>query len=911
MAVTTYTVKRGDSLWKICSNYGSSIAGNTINAKIDTLVALNNIKNRNLIYVGQVLKLSGTSTPSSSPAAAAISKKVTTIRIGLESANDTTSKNRAVYADWSYTRANLGKFQIRWTQYVNGKWISGSDGETTSGDPIYCFSTFTAREDATIVCLRVKPISTTYKDAKGNEHYYWTDGEWSTEDLYYFNENPPLTPPVPKVEINQETLMLTASISNIVASELDAVGVKFNIVRDNSTGIYTSPSPVSINTTSNYVSFQYKVEPGHTYSVRCCSVSGKGKTSGWSDFSESAGTKPSVPSDLTVRRDTHVDKGNGSKTYSVFLTWNSVNNATNYKVEYTNVKSNFDTAGVTIPSETTDGNTPSIRIGINASDLGYTYYFRVKAINQDGESDPTDIVELPIGIPPGPPSTWSTSDSAFAGETMELNWIHNPNDNSKQTYAQISFNFNDEKDSDDAFVWNDLEVMVNSTDANDTDPVTKDYTYGTAVSYKGNLYFKMDTNHAALENTKIRWRVRTAGVDNILSNDSWSVERTIYIYEKPTLGLSMTNDLAGMGDVITTLTSFPFYIRAKDSLTDYSIQRPVGYHLQIMSNEYYVTVDDVGRTKIINPGDAVYSKYFDTSGTLVVEMSAKNLDLESGINYTVTCTADMSTGLSINNSHPFTVNWVDVEYAINADISVDQDSYSALIIPYCRERIPVIVGEGDDAYTTYEEGDLIENVTLSVYRREYDGSYKEIASGIPNNHTAVTDPHPALDYARYRFTAKDTLTGALSFWDMAGYPVNGSAIIIQWDEEWSTFDMGESTETEGPSWSGSLLKLPYNIKVTDKRGTEVSLVNYAGRKHPVTYYGTQVGETSQWSVEIPKDDKDTIYALRRLSLWPGDVYVREPSGMGYWANVVVSFNQAYNDVKIPVSLDITRVEGGV
>ena len=51
MALATYTVKRGDSLWKIASggcgsNIASSISGSTINAKIDTLVRLNNIKNR-------------------------------------------------------------------------------------------------------------------------------------------------------------------------------------------------------------------------------------------------------------------------------------------------------------------------------------------------------------------------------------------------------------------------------------------------------------------------------------------------------------------------------------------------------------------------------------------------------------------------------------------------------------------------------------------------------------------------------------------------------------------------------------------------------------------------------------------------------------------------------------------------
>lgn len=43
----------------------------------------------------------------------------------------------------------------------------------------------------------------------------------------------------------------------------------------------------------------------------------------------------------------------------------------------------------------------------------------------------------------------------------------------------------------------------------------------------------------------------------------------------------------------------------------------------------------------------------------------------------------------------------------------------------------------------------------------------------------------------------------------------------------------------------------------------------------------------------------------------GDVYVREPSGSGYWANISVSFTQTHCELTIPVTLNITRVEGGV
>ena len=881
MAVTTYTVKRGDSLWKIATTYPSSIAGSNTNAKIDTLVKLNSIKNRNLIYVGQVIKLSD-SGGGSTTASSSYSTQPTVNAFGLQANNETSGKNRAMYAAWTFTRDNTKNFKYRWFQYKNGKWISGYEGETTGYDQAYCYSEWTADTQATKVQFQVAPIPGTYKqkDSSGNEEDvpYWTGAQWSVTKEYDFSNNPPLAPNTPTVTI--DNLTLTISISNIVASNLDAVSVKFNIVKDNSTSIHTS-SPVAINTASNYVSYQYAVAPGSKYTVRACSVNSKGKESGWSDFSSEVGTKPSTPSEITTYRRNKRSDG----SISAYLEWVSVANAKKYKVEYTTVRADFETALQNIITvETEDARTS---IEITGIESGYDYFFRVRAVNDAGESDPSGIVTIPIGTPPAAPTTWSSASSAFVGETMELNWIHNPTDGSKQTYAQLSLKINNGSWASFTF-----ENTTNDTTGERTD--TAAFTYGTAISYKGELHVSLNTSHTNLKNAKVQWKVRTAGVTDQFSDTEWSVERTIYIYEKPTLNLSMTSDLAGTGTIITTLTSFPFYIRGLVSLTSYDIQKPVGYHLRIVSNGFYQTADDTGRTKTINAGDEVYSKYFDTSSTLVVEMSANNVDLESGITYTVYCTADMSTGLTVQQSHDFSVSWTDASYSINADISVDAESYTALISPYCLDS--------DD--------ELIDNVTLAVYRREYDGSYTEIASGIPNDSTAVTDPHPALDYARYRLVAKDITTGAISFYDMAGYPVKGTSVLIQWNEDWATFDAGEGTDVEAPPWSGSMLKLPYNIDVTDNRGTEVSFVEYAGRKHPVSYYGTQVGETSTWNVSIPKEDKETIYAIRRLSLWSGDVYVREPSGMGYWANVSVSFSLKHTEVTVPITIEVTRVEGG-
>ena len=176
--------------------------------------------------------------------------------------------------------------------------------------------------------------------------------------------------------------------------------------------------------------------------------------------------------------------------------------------------------------------------------------------------------------------------------------------------------------------------------------------------------------------------------------------------------------------------------------------------------------------------------------------------------------------------------------------------------------------------------------------------------------TTITDPHPALDYARYRIIATTISTGAIGYYDPPGYPVGCKSVIIQWNEEWSSFETSEESALVQKPWSGSMLVLPYNIDVSESNSSDKSLVEYAGRSHPVTYYGTQLGVAANWNMDVPKYDKETVYALRRLARWMGDVYVREPSGSGYWASISVSFNQKHCDLVIPVTLNVTQVEGG-
>lgn len=204
------------------------------------------------------------------------------------------------------------------------------------------------------------------------------------------------------------------------------------------------------------------------------------------------------------------------------------------------------------------------------------------------------------------------------------------------------------------------------------------------------------------------------------------------------------------------------------------------------------------------------------------------------------------------------------------------------------------------------------NIELSIYRREANGSYVAIAENIDNSmqssDSAVTfrDPHPAFNSCTYRIVARNTTTGAIGFADITEI-FSETAVVIQWDEVWNDVEENEENEI----FEGSVLELPANIKLSDSNDMDVEFAKYIGRSRPVAYYGTQRGEKPSISCEFDKRDTERLALLRQLMNYSGNVYIREPSGLGYWANVSVSYNKDYSNLTIPVTLSITPVEGGV
>lgn len=890
-------VEKGDTLWGISVAY----YGGGPNWK--KLAAINKIpEDPGWVYIGQKVYLNASDIPGSSggsggsggssTSTSSSARTVTNIHVG-----ELSTEPGTLFVTWDWSKeSQTESYKVVFKYYLDkSTWLSETKDISVDKDD-YSLSkrtTWNIPSNATKIEVKIKPIAK--KETKDNKETSLYTSDWSSVKTW--TNATPLSAPSSPPSVELEKYQLTATLDGI--DILGATHIEFEVYRDNSTKVYKKSNP-AIKIETGHVSYTTSVDSGSEYKVRCRATDNKGNYSEWTDYSSNVGTIPATPDGAPTVKAT-------SKT-SVEVKWNAVSTAETYDIQYTTEKKNFDYNDDVNSKTGVESNVFEIT-GLTG---GYEYFFRVRATNGKGSSGWSAISSVVIGTKPAAPTTWSSTTTAVTGEELNLYWVHNTQDGSSQTYAILELYINGVKQ--------EIEV------ANSTDEEEKDKT----------SVYSVNTS-AYVEGTKLEWRVKTRGITDEYSD--WSIQRTVDIYAPPTLELS----------VVEVITSFPFDIYAKAGP---NTQTPIGYQVSIIANEQYVTADNYGNEKTVKAGEAVYSKYFNAPNEFLLEMTADKVDLENNVSYDICCTVTMNSGLTATATRTTRVAWSDIAYIIDAEIGLDPDTLTTSIRPFCAEystnnyEVSSISGEyvvGTEtlgwmsgsrvagAYTTTGEPvyqgttaegvetlyctrtatTSIEDVYLSVYRREFDGSFTELAVDLDGaRNETILDPHPALDYARYRLIARAKDTGAISYYDPPGYPVGGKAIVIQWDEEWTNYEAVEGGMLAERPWAGSMLKLLYNVDVSDSTKPDVALVNYIGREHPTSYYGTQIGQTATWTTEVPKSDKETLYALRRLSRWMGDVYVREPSGSGYWANITVSFSQAHKEVFIPVTLTLTRVEGG-
>lgn len=787
-------------------------------------------------------------------------KKATNVKVTLQAGT-----TRTYYATWKWSKKNTKEYELRWYYSTSqGVWFVGSDSTSRVKN-----GTYTAPDNATAIKVAIRPVSTTHK-VNNKDVNYWT-AAWSTFVKVNLGQIPPEKPSTPTVTISD--FSLTASVNYYG----DGTVIEFEIIQNDQISLGTA----QVGLATNHAAYKRSVSAGSRYKVRARAKKWSSNYSDWSEYSDNVETIPSNPAKIESVRAT--------SSTSVSVTWDAVNNADSYEVQYTNNRDYFDTAPSEVQSITVEKVTTA---NITGMDTGLTWYFRLRATNEQGSSGWTPIVSCIVGTQPSPPTTWSSATTVVGGESVTLNWVHNSEDNSAQTAAT-------------------LEVITNG--------LPQTYELTTETSYEINTDGYKDAS-------TILWRVKTKGITADYSE--WSMQRVVNVYAPVSLGIT------GLGDVIG---QFPIAFTLSTGL---SSQRPISYHVSIIANESYETVDYRGEDEFISEGQEVYSRNFDTSANpLNVSIGAGDVNLDNNISYTLVANVATDAGLSTSATVDFTVSWYDETVDPNAEMGInDADCVSMYIRPYVADDPAEYYGyvldsngqnieDSDGDYIADSSEDptifdpiiiqhLIAGVTLSVYRREFDGTFTLLMDKIQNDgSTVIVDPHPALDYARYRIVAVNDSTGAVSYNDLPGYPIQEKAIILQWDEKWSSFNLEEQSNEEfgreERPWNGSLLRLPWNIDVADKNAVDVAMTEYIGRRSPVSYYGTQIGQTATWNTDIRVDDEETLYALRRLAVWMGDVYVREPSGSGYWAHVNVSFSRKHTELVVPVTLEITRVEGGV
>ena len=543
MATKYHIVKKGDLPSPICKKYGISLS---------QLVKLNHLKKNRygnyLIYVGQKLIISGKTTTSHSTPDKKPSNCPKIIHFGLQSDTDST-----VFATWEWSRSNTDKYKVVWNYHTgDGVWFIGEEKEITAEQ-----CTYNAPSNAEKVRFKVKAISKKHKVNK-KEVSYWTADytDWKTYD---FDNNPPKMPPVPTVKIEKYTL--TASLTNL--DDLNATEIEFQVIKDNSktykTGVVTIKKWAA--------SFSCTIEAGHSYTVRARSKRNK-SYSGYSDYSDGAKTIPSTPASITSIK--------ALSETSVQIEWDNVTNATKCEVQYTTKKIYFDSSSE-VKSITVESTTHAEITGLES---GQEYFFRVRATNEQGESGWSEIVSITIGKAPAAPTTWASTTTAIVGEKVILYWVHNSEDGSSQTTAELELIIGDTTET---------HTITNTTEESEKDK-TSQYSLSTFTYTEG---------------TTIKWKVRTAGITGVYGD--WSTQRVIDIYAPPTLSLSITDNA---GTSLAVLESFPFYI---NGVTGPATQTPIGYHVTITSTETYSTVDEIGNVKMISAGDDVYSQFYDIS----------------------------------------------------------------------------------------------------------------------------------------------------------------------------------------------------------------------------------------------------------------------------------------------------------
>lgn len=690
------------------------------------------------------------------------------------------------------------------------------------------------------------------------------------------------------------------------------------------------------------------LEPGTTYYVQAVKTkdalrqqakaqSGKTKANTYTAFLK----LPAVPvASITVPTNVRavprsaggvlVVEGDGTKAAAQVSWSNAQSSGETYEVQYTDDGEAFaDNAIGYIQSLDFDGSGGSSHtVAVTGLDRGRTWYFRVRKKAESGQGDWSATASCMIEGEQEPaeeiaaPTAIDTLAGYASDEAITLAWVHNSAQESTQSGYQV-------------------EVTVTKPGGLPTSRVVE------AMEPTDGSTYTLDVGDwgLAADGTRVEWRVRTCGAQFRVYGP-WSRTQSFQVFARPAASVSVPSEVH----------AFPIEVEASavssggGSLSDENAA--ISYTVEIVAGEGFEYEDRDGTMRHVAEGEVVFTRTidsrdegFDPSGW-VCAVGAMDARIIGGIAYNARATVLTAQGMRAEAEVGFTAYWDDTMPDPFCTAERDLEGYTVLLAPFCgsysyeegpdvpsgdvppaeemtadeRDAMDewVVTPAPQDYASEYIDGpaepivmnrevyDLRENTVLSVYRVTPSGPV-EIATNMPNDGSAAClDPHPDFGSTTYRAVATDTETGLQSAYEFeVEMPID--RIVVQWDEQW----VEGGVESFFAAYMGNRIELNHNMETSETYAQDAALREYAGRSHPVSYYGTQQGQTASIGGVLVKGyEEETLRKVRELAAWRGDAYVREPLGTGYWANVRPSVSSTFGSAAISVTLDVARVEGG-
>lgn len=506
---------------------------------------------------------------------------------------------------------------------------------------------------------------------------------------------------------------------------------------------------------------------------------------------------------------------------------------------------------------------------------GVTWYARVRRMAQDAVSQWAGPVECAIAPDKstsenlGAPTASSTNMSYAQGDAIVFAWVHNSEEGSAQSAYQLVLEVLERGG------WENLETYSGTTDT------------AKAVSV---------SSLQVADGARIRWAVRTQGLYPGYWSP-WSRTQVFDVYSAPVAMVELdTLD----GDSVTMeepLHSLPlrFHVFAGASGGSSETNMPIECAIQVAAAQAHDATAPDGSAVHIAEGQTIWSATFGSELFVPghgwrVTAGPDELALVPYVAYQVSATVVTAQGMRAEAAPVyFQADWDGTVPQPVATVTFSDYSYTATVIPRCE------VGGDND------QPELAEGVELSVYRVEFDGSTVLVADRLANDgQSGVEDPHAAFGKSTYRVVATDTATGAKAYGDFSARN-EVDRIVVQWDESTvgGLFPIG---------YEANRLELDRNVTWQHGFDREMALRKYQGQQDPVAHFGTGRGHTMHLTAGLLADFDDVQREmLRKLTAYRGEVYVREPSGVGYWAVVKVGISGSNARMVQPVTLDVTRV----